>query len=112
MTEQQARAAGPSASQTATFATPRASQYLQQLCKHFAHKVEARFDETFGEVEMPGGRIRLRAEADALHVAVEGETTTAFLQARHVFEEHLVRFAFRENAGPLDWRAASPAPGK
>ena len=27
-------------SQTATLTTERASTYLQQLCKHFAHKVE------------------------------------------------------------------------
>ena len=32
-----------------TFTTPNASKYLQQLCKHFAHKVDVEYDETRGK---------------------------------------------------------------
>ena len=37
----------------AEVATANASRYLQQLCKHFGHKVEASFDEKAGIVRLP-----------------------------------------------------------
>lgn len=42
--------------QTGTFMTPNASKYLQQLCKHFAHKVAVVFDETEGRRRCRRGR--------------------------------------------------------
>ena len=33
---------------TGTYATPNGSKYLQQLCKHFAHKAEVTFDSLSG----------------------------------------------------------------
>lgn len=41
---------------TARLETANASKYLQQLCKHFAHKVEVRFDETEGHCALPPAR--------------------------------------------------------
>ena len=38
---------------TGRWGTPKASQYLQQLCKHIGHKVEARFDERAGTIAFP-----------------------------------------------------------
>ena len=38
---------------TGLFATDKASRYLQQLCKHFGHKADVRFDATSGEAALP-----------------------------------------------------------
>jgi hypothetical protein len=38
----------------AEVATPRAERYLQQLCKHFGHKVAVTFDPRSGKVEPRG----------------------------------------------------------
>ena len=53
---------------TARFETPNASRYLQQLCKHFAHKVPATFDAHHGEVELPPGRCVLDADETGLTI--------------------------------------------
>ena len=39
--------------QSGTFQTPNASKYLQQLCKHFEHKVAVVFDESEGRAALP-----------------------------------------------------------
>lgn len=94
---------------TARFTTERASRYLQQLCKHFAHKVPATFDEHHGEVELPHGRCVLDADDGALTIAC-----TAIEPAREpllvkVIEVHLERFAWKETV-ELDWlRDGAPA---
>ncbi len=85
-------------------ATPKASRYLQQLCKHFAHKVEVDYSETEGTAALPGGRLALRATEDALHVRIEGESARDLCKARYVLEDHLIRFAFRDGLMGLDWR--------
>ncbi|AZB56982.1 DUF2218 domain-containing protein [Cereibacter sphaeroides] len=88
---------------TACLETANASKYLQQLCKHFAHKVEVRFDETEGHCALPPGPALLRADADGLTVQVEAEDAKGLIQARFVIDSHLVTFAFREGFTGLDW---------
>ena len=41
--------------QTGTFQTPQASKYLQQLCRHFAHKVAVEYDASQGRAALPPG---------------------------------------------------------
>jgi hypothetical protein len=89
--------------------TPKASRYLQQLCKHFAHKVEAEFDAARGRAALPGGETRLIADDAALSIAVEGASPADMVRVRYVVEDHLLRFAFRENMQPLPWQNG-PAP--
>ncbi|MEM9060857.1 MAG: DUF2218 domain-containing protein [Pseudomonadota bacterium] len=88
---------------TSQFATPNASRYLKQLCKHFAHKVEADFDDAEGRAALPGGQLILNAGPEALTIRIEGEDTRGMTKARYVLEDHLVRFAFRENLLGLHW---------
>jgi uncharacterized protein len=45
------------ATTTGRSATPKVSQYLEQLCKHFGHKVEIRFDEHWGRIAFPGAPV-------------------------------------------------------
>lgn len=74
--------------------TARASQYLQQLCKHFGHKVQVEFDSNNGSVTFPFGICSLQAKEDELILSVDGSNADKLEQ---VIGSHLERFAFRES---------------
>ncbi|WP_457936330.1 DUF2218 domain-containing protein [Mesorhizobium sp. 10J20-29] len=86
---------------TAHLSTPRASGYLQQLCKHFGHKVPVDFTPEAGEVTLPSGTCALRVESEVLTLDVVGEAEN-LEKLEKVIGDHLVRFAFRENI-TLTW---------
>lgn len=88
---------------TARFPTAHASKYLQQLCKHFAHKVEVSFDEVRGYAALPPGPAELMADAEGLTVRIRAETAKDMIQARFVVDSHLVTFAHREGFTGLAW---------
>ncbi len=92
---------------TGHFATEKASQYLQQLCKHFSHKIDVRFDETTGEIALPPGPSRLSAENGRLVIEVTGDDGEALARAKSIIDKHLVRFAFREDFETMDWQDAA-----
>tara|TARA_R110000868_G_scaffold691_24_gene5027 strand:- start:1600 stop:1884 length:285 start_codon:yes stop_codon:yes gene_type:complete len=92
-------------SQTATLTTERASTYLQQLCKHFAHKVEVEFTPTEGTITLPFGACTLYATETALTLTVTGEPEH-LARMEQVIGDHLTRFGFRESF-TLDWQAAA-----
>ncbi|MEM8848837.1 MAG: DUF2218 domain-containing protein [Pseudomonadota bacterium] len=89
--------------QTGTFSTPYASRYLQQLCKHFAHKVEAEHTPEQGTAALPPGRADMTATPDILRITVRGRDPQALEQARHIIDSHLVRFAHREGFKTMTW---------
>ena len=86
-----------------SFETDNASRYIAQLCKHFAHKVAASFDETRGEAALPSGPATMEARNGALHFEVQAETPEQLARGKHIIEDHIVRFAFREKLERLDW---------
>ncbi|WP_010139773.1 DUF2218 domain-containing protein [Oceanicola sp. S124] len=86
-----------------TFETGNGSKYLQQLLKHFAHKVEVEYDETDGRAALPTGPAVLKADETGLHMHVTAGDAEGLARAKHIIEDHLVRFAFRENLEKLDW---------
>jgi hypothetical protein len=88
---------------TANITTDRASTYLQQLCKHFGHKIEVRFDPHLGHIAFPFGQCDLSAKEDALDLTVTAETQADLTKTSRVIANHLERFAFRENPR-IDWR--------
>ncbi|SNT27526.1 DUF2218 domain-containing protein [Tropicimonas sediminicola] len=92
-----------------TYGTPNASKYLQQLCKHFAHKVEVSFDEQWGSVAFPFGKAELSADAAALRIRMNVDREDALEKARDVIDRHLERFAFREAFSGMDWAEPVPA---
>lgn len=94
------------ATQIGTFPTAHASRYLQQLCKHFGHKVDVAYDEKTGRAALPPGPARMWADDDMLRVEVTAETEEGLKTARYVIDSHLETFAFRENFKALDWAAA------
>lgn len=88
---------------TARFETDRASRYLQQLCKHFAHKVPATFDEHHGEVALPHGRCILDADDAVLTIVCDAADPAHEPLLVKVVEVHLERFAWKEKVA-LDWQ--------
>jgi len=91
---------------TSTAHTASASKYLQQLCKHFAHKVPAEWDASRGEVSFPFGFCSMEATGECLTIRCEAEEQSDLDRAKAVIDNHLERFAWREKL-KLDWRDVS-----
>lgn len=92
---------------TATIETVHARKYLQQLCKHFAHKVTVEFTPEEGRVLFPPGRCLMNADDDALTFYCESADDRGVPVIKSIIEQHLVKFAWREE---LDYAWTSPAP--
>lgn len=90
---------------TARVATPNASRYLQQLCKHWSHKFAVDFTPEAGTVALPPGPLTLAADADALVLTLDVADPAQVERMQGVVAEHVDRFAFREGALVYDWRA-------
>ncbi len=77
--------------------TDAASKYLQQLCKHWAHKAEVFFDETKGSVSFSGGNsVTLTASDASLTLTASTGPRGDLARWKDVIDAHLQRFAFRE----------------
>ncbi len=85
--------------------TRSASRYMQQLAKHWSHKLEVRFDAEEASVAFPdGSRLDMRADGETLDCALTVPDGGDPERMRGVVEEHLNRFAFREGALTFEWR--------
>jgi len=94
---------------TGYFATPHGSKYLQQLCKHFAHKVEVSYDARSARCEMPFGTALMEADEAGLTVVLQIADPAGLEKARGVIDRHLAIFAHREGFAALDWQPPVPA---
>jgi hypothetical protein len=83
-------------SSQATVETSNASKYLQQLCKHFAHKVAVEFGPTKARVDFPFGDCRMRADERELTIECDAQSPEELARAQFVIDDHLTRFAWRE----------------
>lgn len=92
---------------TASVPTANASRYLQQLCKHFGHKIETRFDAGQGRCVFPSNRVDMIAHADRLEITVTAADEDGLAHGRKVIWSHLARFAFRENLAEPQWSPAT-----
>lgn len=91
---------------TADVATESASKYLQQLCKHWSHKMVTEFDPAKGRVDFPSGaQLFLEAKASALHLKLDAPDDS-IERMQGVVADHLKRFAFREEL-IFDWAKAA-----
>lgn len=81
---------------TANVTTEMASRYLQQLCKHFAHKVPAEFTPEAGTITFPMGKCTLKAQDNLLAMTVAARTDADLERMKEVIGSHLERFAFRD----------------
>lgn len=87
---------------TSEIQSQRASIYLQQLCKHFAHKLPVTYGPESGEIKFSIGTCRLSATAERLELRAEAGDATRLAELQDVVARHLVRFAFRE-APSITW---------
>lgn len=90
-------------SSKARAATPNASRYLQQLCKHWGHRFDVTFSPEHGEIDFGDGRCLLDAKPDFLEIVVNGEPDNMD-GLEDAVAEHLNRFAHREGALEIDWQ--------
>jgi hypothetical protein len=88
---------------TAKITSNRASTYLQQLCKHFGHKLEVQFDAQSGQIKFPFGQCDLCARQGSLEMTVTAENEGDLTKASQLIANHLERFAFRENP-KFEWQ--------
>ena len=92
----------------AQVATDRASIHLQQLCKHFAHKLQVQFTPNEGRIKFGAGTCRLTAGDHILTLRVGAEDAVQLAQLEDVVARHLERFAFRAPVA-IEWRTAPAA---
>jgi catechol 2,3-dioxygenase len=88
--------------------TDRPSPYLKQLCKHFRHKLDVRFDERTGTIPFAFGRCELRAAEGVLELEAIAATPDELERVEHVIGSHLVRFGRRHELS-VSWAAAPQA---
>ncbi|WBO21672.1 DUF2218 domain-containing protein [Sphingomonas abietis] len=92
-------------STTATVTTTHGSRYLQQLCKHWSHKLEVEFTPTHGTIRFPSGVVAtLAATDDTLGATIVAPDAETLERMKGVVADHLDRFAFREAPLPFVWR--------
>ena len=78
-------------------ATANASRYLQQLSKHWSHKLKVEFDPAHSRIEFDGGAVcTLDATESHLDMLLEGADRARVERLRAVVADHVKRFAFRE----------------
>ena len=88
--------------------TAHASRYLQQLCKHWAHKFEVAFTTQDGRIALPENTVAtLHADELGLDVQVDAVDAETLERMKGVVARHLDRFAFREAPLPFDWQDAA-----
>ncbi|VXC62000.1 DUF2218 domain-containing protein [Sphingomonas sp. 8AM] len=85
--------------------THSASRYLQQLAKHWSHKMEVSFSEQEAMIAFPNGaKVELRADSETLDVRLAVPEDGDVARMEEVVASHLDRFAFREAPLTFDWR--------
>ena len=87
----------------ASVPTANAAKYIQQLCKHWSHRLEVDLSDRKGVVRFPDAVATLEAGEAALLVTIEGEQSETVERMKGVVASHLDRFAFREAPLPFDW---------
>lgn len=94
-----------SAVSVARVPTHSASRYLQQLAKHWSHKMEVSFTPEEGSIDFPNGScLQMRADSESLDVVLTVSDDGDPARMREVVSSHLDRFAFREAPLTFDWR--------
>ena len=99
---------------TAQVPTAHGSRYLQQLCKHWGHKLAVDFTPQHGTVIFPrdtrgadwpdDAKLTLNARDDARECRLETSANAQLEALKGTVARHLDRFAFREAPLAFDWR--------
>ena len=73
---------------TGYYASENGSKYLQQLCKHFQHKITVRFDAEEGRFATETGTAHLRADTKGLTVQLTAEDAKGLIDLRYALSEN------------------------
>ena len=80
-----------------------AERYLQQLIKHWSHKMATSYADGVGQVPFSDtAHATLTAHADGVAITLTSPSAEDDQRLREVIEHHIDRFAFRE--APLAYR--------
>ena len=94
---------------TANVETSHASRYLQQLCKHWSHKFAVDFDASRGVIPFnPETSLDLAADDKVLRITLHVAEAGNLERMQTVVDDHLKRFAFREELS-IVWTAGPAA---
>jgi hypothetical protein len=83
--------------------TQSGGKYVQQLCKHWSHKLPVQLEGNTGVVTFAAAVTTMKAGDGAIEVVVRGENREAIEGLKDVVARHLDRFAFREAPLTFDW---------
>jgi len=93
-------------SASALVSTGNGSRYLQQLCKHWSHRLNVNFDAIHGEISFPNGASAVMdAEVDGIRIYVHAPDLELLARTQDIIQVHLDRFAFREAPLLFSWQA-------
>jgi hypothetical protein len=87
----------------ATIPTTNGGKYVQQLGKHWAHKLEVSFDGDRATIRFPDAVASFEPSAEAIALSISGEDPATVERLKGVVATHLDRFAFREAPLSFDW---------
>ena len=76
---------------------------MQQLCKHWSHKLEVDLSEQKRRGQVSGRGRRHGSAGRCLSVTIEGEEGETVERMKGVVASHLDRFAFREAPLRFEW---------
>ncbi len=91
----------------ARVATAQPARYLEQLCKHFEHRLAVTRDNGRATIAFAAGRCDLSTEGETLVLRVTTEDPAAIDKLQDVVASHLARFAFREEL-KFEWQRLEP----
>lgn len=83
--------------------TPSGGKYVQQLCKHWSHKLPVELEGDTGKVTFDGVVATMAADSQVIQVTLEGSDREQLDRLKEVVAQHLDRFAFREGPLTYDW---------
>lgn len=90
-------------SKQAEVVIPDASRHLRRLCKHFAHKVTAVWNDERGEVDFAEGKCLLHTTDQGLHFLCEAENQGDLHEIVDTIDRHFARFT-RDTGLSLQWQ--------
>lgn len=83
--------------------TANGKKYVQQLCKHWSHKLPVEMDGARGVVTFVGAQATLDPDDECIRITIAGAEQEQVERLKGVVAEHVDRFAFREAPLTYDW---------